>query len=413
MMKKKMIAMLLAGGQGSRLGVLTNRTAKPAVPFGGKYRIIDFPLSNCVNSDIDTVGVLTQYEPLELNGYLGNGSAWDLDRNTGGVYVLPPYVTGSRGEWYSGTANAIFQNLAFIERYQPEYVLVLSGDHIYKMDYAAMLRHHVEKNADATIAVLEVPIEEAHRFGIMETDAEGIITHFTEKPKEPRSNKASMGIYIFTTDALKKYLVEDEADETSSHDFGKDVIPKLLSAGMRLSAYAFRGYWKDVGTVQSLWEANMDLIGDKARLNLNDREWRIYSRSPVMPAHYIGPSASAVSSLVSEGCEIDGQIENSVLFTGVRVGAGAVVRDSILMPGARIGANAVVKKAILGEDAIVGAGAVIGDAPCPEDAPYDTSLTGDIALIASCTSIAPLARVPAGMIVNNDYTGEEDAENDG
>jgi glucose-1-phosphate adenylyltransferase len=413
MIKKKMIAMLLAGGQGSRLGVLTNRTAKPAVPFGGKYRIIDFPLSNCVNSDIDTVGVLTQYEPLELNGYLGNGSAWDLDRNTGGVYVLPPYVKGSRGEWYSGTANAIFQNLSFIERYSPEYVLVLSGDHIYKMDYAAMLRHHVEKRADATIAVLEVPIEEAHRFGIMETDAEGIITDFKEKPKQPVSNKASMGIYIFTTDVLKKYLVEDNARETSTHDFGKDVIPRLLSEGMRLSAYAFRGYWKDVGTVKSLWEANMDLIGDKARLDLNDREWRIFSRSPIMPAHYIGPSASAKSSIVSEGCEIDGQVENSVLFTGVRVGPGAVVKDSVLMPGTRIGANAVIRKAILGEDAIVGAGAVIGATPCGEDSPYDTTLTGDIALIASDTSIASFARVPAGMIVNNDYTGEEDAENDG
>ena len=413
MIKKKMIAMLLAGGQGSRLGVLTNRTAKPAVPFGGKYRIIDFPLSNCVNSDIDTVGVLTQYEPLELNGYLGNGSAWDLDRNTGGVYVLPPYVKGSHGEWYSGTANAIFQNLAFIERYSPEYVLVLSGDHIYKMDYAAMLRHHIEKQADATIAVLEVPLEEAHRFGIMETDAEGIITDFKEKPKQPISNKASMGIYIFTTDVLRKHLMEDNANEASTHDFGKDVIPRLLSEGLRLSAYPFRGYWKDVGTVKSLWEANMDLIGDKARLDLNDREWRIFSRSPIMPAHYIGPAASAKSSIVSEGCEIDGQVENSVLFTGVLVGPGAVVKDSVLMPGARIGANAVVHKAILGEDALVGAGAVIGTAPCPEDAPYDTTLTGDITLIASYTSIAPFARVPAGMIVNNDYTGEEDAENDG
>ncbi len=413
MIKKRMIAMLLAGGQGSRLGVLTNRTAKPAVPFGGKYRIIDFPLSNCVNSDIDTVGVLTQYEPLELNGYIGNGSAWDLDRNTGGVYVLPPYVKGSQGEWYSGTANAIFQNLAFIERYSPEYVLVLSGDHIYKMDYAALLRYHVEKQADATIAVLEVPMEEAHRFGIMETDEEDLITKFVEKPREPKSNKASMGIYIFNTDVLREYLFADNADETSTHDFGKDVIPKLLHAGRRLAAYAFRGYWKDVGTVKSLWEANMDLIGDKARLDLNDREWRIYSRSPVMPAHYIGPDASAKNSLVCEGCEIDGSVEDSVLFTGVRVGAGAVIRDSVIMPGARIGANATVKKAILGEDALVGAGAVVGDASCAGEYTYDTSLTGDITLIASSTSIAPFTRVPAGMIVNNDYTGGEDVENDG
>lgn len=411
-MKKRMIAMLLAGGQGSRLGVLTNRTAKPAVPFGGKYRIIDFPLSNCVNSDINTVGVLTQYEPLELNGYLGNGSAWDLDRNSGGVYVLPPYVSGSRGEWYSGTANAIFQNLAFIERYDPDYVLVLSGDHIYKMDYDAMLRHHTEKRADATIAVLEVPIGEAHRFGIMETDGEGIITQFAEKPREPKSNKASMGIYIFNTDILRKHLIEDDANTASSHDFGKDVIPKMLGEGLRLAAYAFSGYWKDVGTVQSLWEANMDLIGDKARLNLSDREWRIYSRSPIMPAHYIGPEAFAQNAIVSEGCEIEGAVSSSVLFTGVRVGPGAVVTDSIIMPGARIGANAVVQKAILGEDAIVGAGAVLGSGRLPDDPPYDTTLTGDITLVASGTSIAPLARVPAGMIVNNDFTGEEDADYD-
>lgn len=412
-MKKKMIAMLLAGGQGSRLGVLTNRTAKPAVPFGGKYRIIDFPLSNCVNSAIDTVGVLTQYEPLELNGYLGNGSAWDLDRNTGGVYVLPPYVSGTRGKWYSGTANAIFQNFSFIERYCPDYVLVLSGDHIYKMNYDAMLRHHINMQADATIAVLEVPMEEAHRFGIMETDAEGVITQFAEKPKQPRSNKASMGIYIFNADILKKYLAQDDADPDSSHDFGKDVIPRLLAEGRRLAAYAFRGYWKDVGTVKSLWEANMDLISDRTSLALNDREWRIYSRSPIMPAHYIGPQASARCSLVSEGCEIDGTVENSVLFTGVRVGPGAVVTDSVLMPGARIGANATVKKAILGEEAIVGAGASLGDARCADDLPYDNTLTGDITLVASATSIAPFARVPAGMIVNNDFTGEEDVENDG
>ncbi len=413
MMKKKMIAMLLAGGQGSRLAVLTNRTAKPAVPYGGKYRIIDFPLSNCVNSAIDTVGVLTQYEPLELNGYLGNGSAWDLDRNTGGVYVLPPYVSGTRGEWYSGTANAIFQNFSFIERYCPEYVLVLSGDHIYKMNYDAMLRHHVSMQADATIAVLEVPLEEAHRFGIMETDDQGIITQFAEKPKQPKSNKASMGIYIFNTDILKKYLTQDDANPDSSHDFGKDVIPCLLGEGRRLAAYAFRGYWKDVGTVKSLWEANMDLINDRASLDLNDREWRIYSRSPIMPAHYMGAEASARSSLISEGCDIEGSVENSVLFTGVRVGPGAVVTDSVLMPGARIGANATVKKAILGEDAIVGAGASLGDARNEQDPPYDTSLTGDITLVASATSIAPFARVPAGMIVNNDFTGEEDAENEG
>lgn len=412
MIKKRMIAMLLAGGQGTRLGVLTNRTAKPAVPFGGKYRIIDFPLSNCVNSGIDTVGVLTQYEPLELNGYLGNGSAWDLDRSTGGVYVLPPYMKGRGGEWYSGTANAICQNFAFIDRYSPEYVLILSGDHIYKMDYAAMLRLHIEKRADVTIAVLEVPHGEAHRFGIMKTDAEGMITEFAEKPKHPESNKASMGIYIFSTEVLRKYLTEDDADPVSSHDFGKNVIPKLLADGKRLAAYAFRGYWKDVGTVQSLWEANMDLIGDRAKLDLNDRDWRIYSRSPIMPAHYIGRAAFVENAIISEGCEIDGSVRGSVLFTGVKVGRDAVVEDSVIMPGAVIGEGARVMKAILGEDARVGRGAVIGGAAEADDPPFDTSLTGDITLIANETGIAPLAHVPAGMIVNNDYTGEGDGEND-
>ncbi len=408
MIKKRMVAMLLAGGQGTRLGVLTNRTAKPAVPFGGKYRIIDFPLSNCVNSGIDTVGVLTQYEPLELNGYLGNGSAWDLDRNTGGVYVLPPYVSGSRGEWYSGTANAIFQNLSFLERYHPEYVLILSGDHIYKMDYAAMLRHHMEKQADATIAVLRVPMEEASRFGIMSTDETGRISEFAEKPAQPKSDKASMGIYIFSADILRQYLVEDNANPCSTHDFGKDIIPKLLGDGKRLFAYAFDGYWKDVGTVQSLWEANMDLIDNKAALNLNDRDWRIYSRSPIMPAHYIGPEGRVQRALISEGCEIGGSVTHSVLFTGVRVGRGAVVEDSVLMPGAVIGENARVHKAILGEEAVVDAGAVIGAPPGEGDPAYDTSLTGDIALIASATEIAPGARVPAGMIVNDDFSGREE-----
>ena len=279
MIKKRMVAMLLAGGQGTRLGVLTNRTAKPAVPFGGKYRIIDFPLSNCVNSGVDTVGVLTQYEPLELNGYLGNGSAWDLDRNSGGVYVLPPYVKGSRGEWYSGTANAICQNIGFIERYSPEYVLILSGDHIYKMDYSAMLRHHMEKRADATIAVLQVPMAEAHRFGIMNTDAEDRIVEFEEKPRQPKSDKASMGIYIFTWPVLREFLMRDDRNQASQHDFGKNIIPAMLQDGRRMFAYRFDGYWKDVGTVQSLWEANMDLIKDEPELNLGDKDWRIYSRS--------------------------------------------------------------------------------------------------------------------------------------
>ena len=399
MVTKKMVAMLLAGGQGTRLGVLTDRTAKPAVPFGGKYRIIDFPLSNCVNSDIDTVGVLTQYSPLELNAYLGNGSAWDLDRNSGGVYVLPPYVSGSRGKWYSGTANAIYQNLAFLRQYSPKYVLILSGDHIYKMNYAAMLRCHIEKQADATIAVLQVPMEEAHRFGIMQTDGEGMITAFWEKPKNPVSNNASMGIYIFSFDVLEKSLTEDEKNDSSSHDFGKDIIPKLLSDGKRLAAYGFNGYWKDVGTVKSLWEANMDLIDNPSALDLNDSEWRIYSRSPIMPAHYIGADAHAENSIVSEGCEIYGCIERSVLFTGVRVGRNAVIENSVVMPGARIGEGAVIRKAILGENACVAPGAQIGIEPDGTNA-YDTTLTGDITLVASGARIAECAMIPAGMVVS-------------
>ena len=400
MVTKRMVAMLLAGGQGTRLGVLTNRTAKPAVPFGGKYRIIDFPLSNCVNSDIDTVGVLTQYSPLELNAYLGNGSAWDLDRNSGGVYVLPPYVSGSRGEWYSGTANAIYQNLAFLRQYSPKYVLILSGDHIYKMNYAAMLRCHMEKQADATIAVLRVPIEEAHRFGIMKTNEEGLITDFWEKPKQPQSDKASMGIYIFSYDILEKYLTEDEHNETSSHDFGKDIIPKLLKDGKRLAAYGFNGYWKDVGTVKSLWEANMELIDEPAALDLNDSQWRIYSRSPIMPAHYIGADGQVESSIVSEGCDINGSVSRSVLFTGVKVGRGAVIENSVVMPGAKIADGAVIKKAILGENAYVGKHARIGESPS-ESISYDTSLTGDITLIAGGARIKDASIIPAGMIVSD------------
>ena len=399
MPKKKIIAMLLAGGQGSRLGVLTKSMAKPAVPFGGKYRIIDFPLSNCVNSDIDTVGVLTQYEPLALNAYLGSGQPWDLDRMNGGVFVLPPYVSGSGGQWYSGTANAVYQNIPFIDQYDPEYVLILSGDHIYKMDYAKMLEHHRNQNADATIAVLTVPMEEASRFGIMNTDADGRILEFEEKPKVPKSNKASMGIYIFNWRVLRPYLVADEADPASSHDFGKNVIPNLLKAGMRLFAYDFQGYWKDVGTLKSLWEANMDLLGSKPEFSLADKEWRIYSKSPAMPPHYIGEDADVKNSLVSEGCVVYGKTERSVLFTGVHVGKGAVITDSIVMPNAEIGDGAVVKRAIIGEGAVISAGAEIGAERREEDGEYDTSLTGDITLVANTVTVPEGKRVPVGMIV--------------
>ncbi len=399
MPKKKIIAMLLAGGQGSRLGVLTKSMAKPAVPFGGKYRIIDFPLSNCVNSDIDTVGVLTQYEPLALNAYLGSGQPWDLDRMNGGVYVLPPYVSGSTGQWYSGTANAIYQNIPFIDQYDPEYVLILSGDHIYKMDYAKMLSFHVSKKADATIAVLTVPMEEASRFGIMNADEEGRIIDFEEKPKAPKSNKASMGIYIFNWRILRPYLVADEADTDSSHDFGKNIIPKLLRSGAGLYAYSFSGYWKDVGTIGSLWEANMDLIGRQPEFQMRDKDWRIYSKSNAMPPHYIGDNAVVRNSLVSEGCVVHGKVEHSVLFTGAHIGDGAVVTDSIVMPNAVIEDNAVIKKAIIGEGAVVKAGAVVGAERRPEDGEYDTKLTGDITLIANTVTVPEGKRVPVGMIV--------------
>jgi glucose-1-phosphate adenylyltransferase len=399
MPKKKMIAMLLAGGQGSRLGVLTKSMAKPAVPFGGKYRIIDFPLSNCVNSDIDTVGVLTQYEPLALNSYLGSGQPWDLDRMNGGVFVLPPYVSGSEGQWYSGTANAVYQNLPFIDQFDPEYVLILSGDHIYKMDYAKMLRFHVEKNADATIAVLTVPMDEASRFGIMNTDEYARITEFEEKPRQPKSNKASMGIYIFNWRILRPYLVNDDKDKSSSHDFGKNIIPDLLRAGANLYAYDFKGYWKDVGTLKSLWEANMDLLGQRPEFRLADKDWRIYSKSPAMPPHYLGELADVTDSIVSEGCVVYGNVKHSVLFTGVHVAKGAYIRDSIVMPGAVIGENAIINKAIIGEGAVISPGAVIGSDPTPEDGVYDTSLSGDITLVANTVTVPEGKRVPVGMIV--------------
>lgn len=399
MRKKKLIAMLLAGGQGSRLGVLTNRMAKPAVPFGGKYRIIDFPLSNCVNSAIDTVGVLTQYEPLELNAYIGTGQAWDLDRNSGGVYVLPPYVKGSAGEWYSGTANAIYQNMSFIDRFNPDHVLILSGDHIYKMDYSDMLKHHIANGADATIAVLKVPMEEASRFGVMNTDGTGRIIDFEEKPKQPRSNKASMGIYIFKWEKLREYLILDENDEASQNDFGKNVIPLMLNNGCSMFAYSFSGYWKDVGTIQSLWEANMDLIREPPELDLYDKEWRIYSKSAIMPPHYVSADARVESSIVTEGSTVCGTVRHSVLFSGAQIGTGAVVEDSVIMPNARIADGAVVKKAIVGEGAVIGRGALVGCEPNESDPEYDTKLTGDITLIADMAKIEENRRVPRGMIV--------------
>ncbi len=362
--QKEMITMLLAGGQGTRLYVLTKEVAKPAVPFGGKYRIIDFPLSNCVNSGIDTVGVLTQYRPLELNSYIGNGQPWDLDRMNGGVYILPPYVKDKEGQWYKGTANAIYQNINFIERYDPEYVLVLSGDHIYKMDYSKMLAFHKEKNADATIAVLDVPVEEASRFGIMNTNADDSIYEFEEKPKHPKSTKASMGIYIFNWKKLREYLINDEKDPQSSNDFGKNIIPSMLNNGERLFAYQFDGYWKDVGTIDSLWEANMDLLNPKVNINLSGDQWRIYARNEPHPPHFIREKADIAESLITEGCDINGKLWYTVLFSGVTVEEGAELNSAVVMKNTVIKKGAIVKYAIIAEDAVIEEGAVVGDDPC-------------------------------------------------
>lgn len=359
--KKEIVAMILAGGQGSRLGVLTKKLAKPAVPFGGKYRIIDFPLSNCSNSGIYTVGVLTQYKPLELNSHIGIGAPWDLDRRDGGVSILPPYQEEKGGKWYKGTANAIYQNIEYIDRYDPEYTLILSGDHIYKMNYDSMLEFHKEKGADATIAVIDVPIEEASRFGIMNTKEDLSIYEFEEKPSKPKSTKASMGIYIFNWSTLKKFLIMDENDETSSNDFGKNIIPKMLNANMKLVAYPFKGYWKDVGTIRSLWEANMDLLNMDNKLNLYDDSWKIYSENIAMPAQYIGKSSEVKESLVTEGCIIEGDVDHSVIFQGVKIGKNSIVKNSVIMNGATVEENVIINKAIIGSKAVIGNDCSIGD----------------------------------------------------
>ncbi len=403
-MKKKIVAMLLAGGQGSRLGVLTSSMAKPAVPYGGKYRIIDFPLSNCVNSDIDTVGVLTQYRPLALNSYIGTGQHWDLDRLHGGVFVLPPYMTGSDGRWYTGTANAIYQNREFVDQYDPSYVLILSGDHIYKMDYAKMLRHHIEKKAAATIAVLPVPMEEAHRFGIMNTDEEMRITSFEEKPAEPKSNNASMGIYIFNWALLKEYMRIDDENPNSHNDFGQDIIPAMLADGQPMVAYPFSGYWKDVGTIASLWEANMDLIATPPKLALNDPTWRIYSRNPVLPPHFVGNDATITQCLVTEGSRVYGTVHHSVLFYDVTIGEGAEVYDSVIFPGATIGNGAKVYKAIIGENAHIGENAVIGGELRQGDH-VDNRLTGSITLVGNDICICAGTYLPQGTVATEDEKG--------
>ena len=359
--KKECIAMLLAGGQGSRLYDLTKKIAKPAVSFGGKYKIIDFPLSNCINSGIDTVGVLTQYQPLELNEYVCNGAPWDLDRMRGGLSVLPPYQGNSHSDWYKGTANAIYQNINFIKHYNPEYVLILSGDHIYRMDYKKMLEQHKATGAVCTVATITVPIEEASRFGICNTNKDGSIYEFEEKPAKPKNNQASMGIYIFTTKTLIEYLETDEADENSSNDFGKNIIPNLLNNGEKLFSYKFDGYWKDVGTIASLWEANMDLIGETPVLNLGDKNFRIYSKNTARPPQYLGPESQVINSLVSEGCRIYGRVENSILSGGVVVEAGAVVKDSVIMDDVVIKQGAEIYTAIVDADATIHTGAIVGE----------------------------------------------------
>lgn len=399
MVSKDCVAMILAGGQGSRLGALTKNVAKPAVPFGGKYRIIDFPLSNCVHSGINTVGVLTQYQPLELNRYIGNGNPWDLDRSHGGVYVLPPYQSAKAGEWYKGTANAIYQNLSFLESFKPENVLILSGDHIYKMHYGEMLKAHKESGAAVTIAVMPVPWEEASRFGIMNVDEEGTITDFEEKPAEPKSNIASMGIYIFTYEVLKKYLEADERDPSSANDFGKNIIPAMLENGEKMVSFRFEGYWKDVGTIHSLWEANMDLVDQPPKFDLNDRSWSIYSRNMALAPHYVGQNAKITNSTVTEGCFIDGEIKHSVIFGGVELGEGSVVSDSVIMPGAKIGKNVVIEKAVIGADAVIGDGAKVG-VNSSDDNKYASKLcTNDLVLIESGAEVGVEEDICKGSMV--------------
>lgn len=404
-MKKECMAMLLAGGQGSRLYVLTGDMAKPAVPFGGKFRIIDFPLSNCTNSGIDTVGVLTQYRPLELNSYIGNGQPWELDRLDGGVHVLPPYQTATGATWYKGTANAIYQNIGFVDLYDPEYVAVLSGDHIYKMDYSDMLRRHKETGATCTISVMEVPWSEASRFGLMSVDEEDNITEFKEKPKNPTSNLASMGIYVFTWQKLRQYLIEDEADPDSGNDFGHNIIPKMLAAGEKMVAYRFDGYWKDVGTLDSLWDANMDMLSPGSGLNLLDKSWPIYGRTPNCPPTFIGPGAVVGNSAIAKGCTIMGTVENSVLSTNTQVDEGAEVVYSVIMPGAVIGRNAKVSYAIIGEKCRIGEDAVVGAAPETAEDPDQWG----VAVLGPGTVLTAGEVVPAKTMLDRTH-GKEAAQ---
>lgn len=415
MKAKECVAMILAGGQGSRLGALTKSIAKPAVPFGGKYRIIDFPLSNCVHSGIDTVGVLTQYQPLELNTYIGNGNAWDLDRNTGGAYVLPPYQKAEAGEWYKGTANAIYQNIPFVEQFNPKYVLILSGDHIYKMHYGKMLKEHIKSGAAATIAVMPVPWEEASRFGIMNVDDDNDVVEFEEKPKEPKSNLASMGIYIFNWDILKKYLIVDENNPKSDNDFGKNIIPQMLSLGEKMHTYRFEGYWKDVGTVQSLLEANMDLIDTPPKFDLNDRSWSIYSKNPVLAPQFIAKGAKIKNSTITEGCSIYGEVEHSVIFGNVKIGEGSIVKDSVIMPNTVIGKNVVIENSVIGSGATIRDDVKIGTQEIENNPNESKMCTGGLALVGNGIIIDKGVVVAKGSMIDKDILTEKDVfpnEND-
>ncbi len=391
--KKECVAMLLAGGQGSRLYALTENTAKPAVSFGSKYRIIDFPLSNCINSGIDTVGVLTQYQPLYLNEYIGNGQPWDLDRTYGGVTVLPPYQGKKGADWYKGTANAIYQNMKYIDRYDPDYVIILSGDHIYKMDYSAMLRFHKKTGSVCTISVLEVPLSEASRFGILSADDENRIFKFEEKPKNPTSTMASMGIYIFNKSVLFDYLKKDAAKEKTDNDFGKNIIPDMLESGEKMYAYKFDGYWKDVGTISSLWEANMDLLGSKPVFDINDENWRIYSRNTAKPPQYIGEDAVTENSLISEGCEIYGTVINSVISPGVLIEKGAVVKDSVIMGDSTVKAGSSILYSIIDENAVIGKDCSVGS---------DSEKTRKITVIGAGTVLPDGYTAEPGKIISAD-----------
>lgn len=396
--KQEVVAMILAGGQGSRLGVLTKKLAKPAVPYGGKYRIIDFSLSNCVNSGIETVGVLTQYQPLILNEYIGSGKPWDLDCMNGGVQVLPPFQRSGRSDWYKGTANAIYQNLDYIDRYNPDYVVILSGDHIYKMNYYKMIAFHKSKKAACTIAAIDVPEFEAPRLGILNTNPDGSVYEFEEKPENPKSTKASMGVYVFNSDVLREYLIKDEENESSSKDFGKNVIPSMLKNAEKIFAYEFNGYWKDVGTISSLWEANMDLLDPNSMLDLSDESWKIYSRNPIMPPHYVSESAYVQNSLISDGCNIYGTVDSSIIFSGAYVEKGAVVRDSIIMPYSYVGKNAEVNYSIIAENVKISSGAKIGNRP--EN--FKNKNSWGITVVGENRSIGENVVVPAKAMVTKD-----------